>query len=708
MRRCVVALTLWVTGVALVLTSVVSPADSASASSAVTSVASVTSVTSVTRVSVGESHSCALTTAGGVDCWGRNYLGELGNGTAINSAIPVPVIGLRAGVTAVSAGGGHSCALTTAGVVKCWGYNAQGQLGNGTTTNSRVPVDVVGLSSGVRSVSAGPFGSCAVTTGGALKCWGFNNQGQLGNGKTTQSTVPVDVIGLGSGVAAVALGRDPSCVLTTGGAVKCWGINSVGELGDGTRTDSRVPVDVVGLGSGVSALAIGEEHSCALTSAGAVKCWGGVPWSGQLGDGSTTSSSVPVDVVGLGSGVVSLSAGRGHTCAVTSAGAVKCWGYDDYGQLGNGSSSLTSVPVDVVGLGSGVVSVAGGGRHTCAVTTAGAVTCWGGNAYGELGIGTTAALSLVPVDVAFVEHTRIAGADRYATAVAISQSAFQRQNPGDQFSVVAASGTNFPDALAAGPVAAALGSPLLLVPTAGVLPSTLTTELTRLNPWKVNIAGGTGAVSSQVESQIKGFGAGAVSRSAGQDRYATAALLAALTGHLSNTVFIATGASFPDALGGSAAAGRYSGALMLTWRVALPQVTASALTSGKPPRVVVLGGAAVVDDAVLAQIRSLLPGAMVERWAGSDRYGTAVAISMNTYPNGAGTAYLASAADYPDALAGAPVAARAGAPLLLTRADCVPASTLAELIRLRATKIVVLGGTSAVSEAAADRIACVG
>ena len=195
---------------------------------------------------------------------------------------------------------------------------------------------------------------------------------------------------------------------------------------------------------------------------------------------------------------------------------------------------------------------------------------------------------------------------------------------------------------------------------------------------------------------------------AGQDRYATAALLASLTGHLGNTVFIATGASFPDALGGSAAAGRYNGALMLTGRLALPQATASALTSGKPPRVVVLGGAAVVDDAVLAQIRSLLPGAMVERWAGRDRYATAVAISLNTYPNGAGTAYLASAADYPDALAGAPVAAKAGAPLLLTRADCVPASTLAELIRLRATKIVVLGGTSAVSEAAADRIACVG
>jgi putative cell wall-binding protein len=246
------------------------------------------------------------------------------------------------------------------------------------------------------------------------------------------------------------------------------------------------------------------------------------------------------------------------------------------------------------------------------------------------------------------------------------------------------------------------------VPQDGALPLTDSDELRRLNPSRVDIAGGTAAVSSVVQSELQGFARpGTVFRWAGQNRYETAAKLAGLTGGLGKTVFIATGASFPDALGGSADAGRLGGALMLTDRYALPQATATALSSGKPTKVVILGGVAAIDPVVLVQIKALLiPGATMERWAGADRYATAAAISLKTYPQGATTAYLASGENYPDALAGAPVAARAGAPLLLTGRDCVPASTRAELTRLRATNIVVLGGTSAVSEAAANLTAC--
>jgi putative cell wall-binding protein len=313
-------------------------------------------------------------------------------------------------------------------------------------------------------------------------------------------------------------------------------------------------------------------------------------------------------------------------------------------------------------------------------------------------------LDITSVPGAF-PHTRLAGADRYGTAVAISQSAFQPQSPGS--AVTVASGANFPDALAAGPVAAAQGGPLLLVPQDGALPTTVSTELTRLKPSSVNIAGGTAAISSLVESELPGFGAGTVFRRAGQDRYETAAQLAGITnGGLGKTVFIATGASFPDALGGSAAAGRLGGALLLTDRLVLPAATASALSSGNPTKVVILGGTAVIDPAILTQVHALLPSTGVERWSGADRYATAASISSNTYPLGATTAYLASGENYPDAMAGAPVAARAGAPLLLTGRDCVPASTRAELTRLRATNIVVLGGTSAVSEAAANLTAC--
>jgi putative cell wall-binding protein len=310
---------------------------------------------------------------------------------------------------------------------------------------------------------------------------------------------------------------------------------------------------------------------------------------------------------------------------------------------------------------------------------------------------------------AAIPSTRLAGADRYGTAVAISVSGFQPQSPGEQFAATVASGANFPDALAAGPVAAAQDGPLLLVPQDGVLPPIVSAELARLNAPKVNIAGGTAAVSLPAETQLKGFGAGTVLRLAGPDRYGTAAQLAALTGGLGKTVFIATGASFPDALGGSAAAGALGGALMLTGGSALPVATASALTNGKPAKVVILGGQAVISPAVFSQVQALLvPGATVQRWSGADRYDTAAAISLGTYPQGASTAYLASGADYPDALAGAPVAALAGAPLLLTQRDCVPASTLAELARLGTTKIVVLGGTSAVSDAAANLTPCAG
>ena len=352
---------------------------------------------------------------------------------------------------------------------------------------------------------------------------------------------------------------------------------------------------------------------------------------------------------------------------------------------------------------SNLFDVTSGANGTCSP----AVLCTAGSGCdGPTGLGTpngTAAFTQLRSN-----YTRLAGADRYATAVAISRSVFQPQYLGTQFAVTVASGTNYPDALAAGPVAAAQGGPLLLVPQDGTLPATVGTELARLNPRLVNVAGGAAAVSSSVMSQLQGFGVGTVHRWAGQDRYETAAQLAGNTNGLSSTVFIATGASFPDALGGSAASGRLGGALLLTDRTALPGATSAALTAGRPTKVVILGGEAVIDPGVLTQVQTLLPSANVQRWAGADRYATAAVISSHTYPQGATTAYLASGTNYPDALAGAPVATRAGAPLLLTSQDCVPASSLAELTRLGATNIVVLGGTSAVSDAAASLTPCSG
>jgi alpha-tubulin suppressor-like RCC1 family protein len=211
-------------------------------------------------------------------------------------------------------------------------------------------VDVVGLSNGTVVISSGQYHTCALTTGGGIKCWGSNTFGQLGDGTGSHTNnfqpTPVEVIGLGSGVVAISSGMWHTCAVTTAGGVKCWGNNDRSQLGDGTTTLRTAPVDVVGLSSGVAAVSAGEYHTCALTKRGGVKCWGDNLF-GQLGDGTKNGSSTPVDVLELSSGVSAISAGYSHTCALPLGGGVRCWGRNDFGQLGINPGWT---PVDVVGL----------------------------------------------------------------------------------------------------------------------------------------------------------------------------------------------------------------------------------------------------------------------------------------------------------------------------------------------------------------------
>lgn len=288
--------------------------------------------------------------------------------------------------------------------MKCWGDNSRGQLGDGTEINRLTPVDVVGLGSGVVAVDTGFSHTCAVTAAGAVKCWGDNDDGQLGDGTTTNRSTPVNVVGLANGVQALSIaggaGDNHSCVLTSTGVVKCWGSNFFGQLGSGDDGIYLTPVDVVGLGGPARAISAGEEHTCAVTVAGAAKCWG-YNRHGALGNGASGSfdfSDVPVDVVGLGSGVATISAGDYHTCANTTGGAARCWGYNFDGQLGRGNFSGSTTPVDVVGLGSGVQAISAAGRHTCAKMAAGTAKCWGANSTGKLGDNTTIGRR-TPVDV---------------------------------------------------------------------------------------------------------------------------------------------------------------------------------------------------------------------------------------------------------------------------------------------------------------------
>ena len=302
-------------------------------------------------ISYGQEMGCAVLSSGGLKCWGRNSNGQVGDGTTTDRTTPVAVSGLSSGVTGISVGIANysTCALVSTGGVKCWGYNNYGQLGDGTKTNRSTPVNVSGLSSGVSAISVGDRFTCAVLSNGAAKCWGGNSSGNLGDGTITDRTTPVDVSGLSSGVSTIAAGGTHTCALLSTGGVKCWGNNSNGRLGDGTTMWSNFPVDVSGLSSGVSAISAGGQHTCALLSNGGVKCWG-VNSSGQLGDGTITNSSTPVDVSGLSSGVRAISAGYGNTCALLGGGVVKCWGSNYAGQLGDGTTTQRLTPTAVVGL----------------------------------------------------------------------------------------------------------------------------------------------------------------------------------------------------------------------------------------------------------------------------------------------------------------------------------------------------------------------
>lgn len=341
------------------------------------------------KIALGNGHSCAITQAGGLKCWGLNQNGQLGDGSLNQSNVPVDVIGLSSGVESLALGDGHTCALTSAGAVKCWGRNISGQLGDGSTTRSSIPVAVVGLESGVIALAAGGPHSCALTSGGAVKCWGDNGFGELGVGSTTptSSNVPLAVAGLSSGVSDLALGWGHSCVRMSNAAVKCWGWNPYGQLGDGTTGQREAPVNVIGLSGGALAVSSGDWHSCVVTPAGGVKCWGAN--GGRLGDGSTGNRSTPGFVSGLSSGVSAVAAGSFHSCALTSLGAVKCWGMNSSGELGNGTTNQSGVPVSVIGLSSGITAVALGNSHSCALTWWGAVKCWGDNEFGSLGNGET-------------------------------------------------------------------------------------------------------------------------------------------------------------------------------------------------------------------------------------------------------------------------------------------------------------------------------
>lgn len=340
----------------------------------------------VPAVSSGWDHTCALLGDGTVKCWGRNDAGQLGDGTVTDSATPVAVVGLS-GVTTLDTTWSHSCALLRDRTVKCWGKNTSGQLGDGTTINRSIPVTVVGLS-GVTSLAGSAADQCALLLDRTVKCWGWNVRGQVGDGTTVQRLTPVPVINL-SNVTGIAAGDDVTCAVLGDGTVECWGDNLFGALGNGTTVSSSTPVPLVGL-SGVASLSAGVQFACALLTSGTVTCWGS-NYAGELGDGTTGDGSpgpsTPVAVSGLSDVKAIASGDSWHTCALVGDGSVRCWGYNNAGEIGDGTKIDRSTPVAVVGL-TGVAALSVGPENSCAQMVDRTVRCWGSNSRGQLGDGS--------------------------------------------------------------------------------------------------------------------------------------------------------------------------------------------------------------------------------------------------------------------------------------------------------------------------------
>lgn len=401
-------------------------------------------------IAVGAVNACAALASGAIYCWGDNESGALGNGSLVASLTATPVTGLRCGANAlgvggcafveVSVGNRWACGRHNGGGVMCWGQNADAELGDGSFTRRTTPVDVLNAGSDIVELKTSFSSSCVRTASGGLRCWGLNADGQLGDGSLTRRTEATAVVDLGAAVQSFGMGDYHNCAQLQGGRLKCWGNNRQGQLGIGSTTSlvSPRPVDLSGVAFvDVSA---GFQFSCAVSTAGSVYCWGEDALNnGQIQPGLTSRRLRPTLVAGL-SGIVRVHSGESHSCALSGTGAVACWGIGNVGQLGNGSTDFYNpVPVTPTGLGSGVTALATGGNHTCALRAGSSpgsteVLCWGLNAYGELGDGTQISRSVPTVVPGLTDATALTAGWRHSCALRSNGSALcWGDNVGDGF-----------------------------------------------------------------------------------------------------------------------------------------------------------------------------------------------------------------------------------------------------------------------------------
>ncbi|MEI7620912.1 MAG: fibronectin type III domain-containing protein [Candidatus Moraniibacteriota bacterium] len=369
----------------------------------------VTSLAQVSTISAGVDSKTALvvTADGTVWTWGDGSLGQLGNGSSLDSKVPVQVTGLT-GVSNVSGGKNMSLALKNDKTVWSWGTNVDGELGDGTNNSSNTPVAVLNLTN-VNSISAASTHSLAIKTDNTVWSWGNNNKGQLGDGTVSRKNAPVQVVGLGAGtLVSVAGGQSFSLALKYDGSVMAWGWNASGQLGDNTTTDRNAPLAIWGPAtstpaSNFTSISSGYAHNLALKSDGTVWAWGNNGF-GQLGDGTSISRFTPVQVLGL-TNVLAVAAGYNHSLALKNDGTVWAWGWNAYSQLGDGTQSIRNLPVQVKASATpgdylqNVSAISLGDTHSLALKNDGTVFAWGGNGRGQIGIGYVNSMQVYPQQI---------------------------------------------------------------------------------------------------------------------------------------------------------------------------------------------------------------------------------------------------------------------------------------------------------------------
>jgi alpha-tubulin suppressor-like RCC1 family protein len=325
---------------------------------------------------------------GKVYCWGKNDKGQLGDGSNTDSNVPRDT---NLPADAVAAGAKHTCAIVD-GDVYCWGNNNKGQLGVGSTADQDVPVAVDGLPSSVIELAAGDEHTCALTSDGAVYCWGRNDKGQLGTGLLglglDQST-PVLILGSES-ATAIAAGDKYTCAVLSGGGAMCWGENNEGQLGDGTKVDRNAPTSVSGLNTDLVSIDAGSTYTCASLADGSLRCWG------RLNVGASLLTPQQI----IASDVRSVSVGKNHACVALTSSHAMCWGDDSRGQLGDGGSFADTVTPSLVTLiPNDLLEIEAGDEHTCSIHDSGDAYCWGDNNNGQLGTGSTGGFTGSPVQV---------------------------------------------------------------------------------------------------------------------------------------------------------------------------------------------------------------------------------------------------------------------------------------------------------------------